>query len=591
MAFLVALAASLLGSAVTVSSWAATATGDTYSFFTGADVSAVPVDSDTTSVELGLRFTASRDGDLTGVRFLKAGAADRHPVSVWSGSGVKLAATVSRGETGSGWQQVDLGTPVAIRAGQEYVVSYRTDRYRASERYFTRKVTAGPLSTVGTAGVYRYGAGGFPEQTYQASNYWVDVVFRPTAGRPTPSPTTRPVGLDLPRVPWEGGPGYYAGFPVARQGGWTDPAFFPTAVWFEGTYEQYDINLDSGAGLNTYVQLTRQSNLPLIGRNGMHAMVGPELANRGAETKGWVLADEPDMWAGPGNGTWTGNWPGEGEICTPRGSGCGHDVQRRLLAELPAGEGRMRYANYGKGVIFWQSDADAAAFVNGYTDIVSADIYWYTDPNVCTSASEGPTLGVRPENCRRAANYGLTMDRMRALDAADGKRQPVYAFVEVGHPFSEDDAPTITGNQIAGAVMNSLIHEARGIIYFNHNFGGPCHSQHVLRDCGMKTVRPKVTETNDRVKALAPVLNTQSYQWRFNQGLDTMLKAHDGSYYIFAMPGRDGGTGDQTLTLPPGLGGASAEVLFENRSVPISGGTLRDRFAEEYSYHIYKITP
>ena len=52
----------------------------------------------------------------------------------------------------------------------------------------------------------------------------------------------------------------------------------------------------------------------------------------------------------------------------------------------------MRYANYGKGVIFWQSDADAAAFVNGYTDIVSADIYWYTDP---TSAPgrKGPTFG------------------------------------------------------------------------------------------------------------------------------------------------------------------------------------------------------
>ncbi|WP_206750823.1 Ig-like domain-containing protein, partial [Cryobacterium cryoconiti] len=28
-------------------------------------------------------------------------------------------------------------------------------------------------------GVYKYGASAFPEQTYAASNYWVDVVFMP----------------------------------------------------------------------------------------------------------------------------------------------------------------------------------------------------------------------------------------------------------------------------------------------------------------------------------------------------------------------------------------------------------------------------
>ena len=42
----------------------------------------------------------------------------------------------------------------------------------------------GPLTALadgaaGGNGVYRYGAGGFPDQTYNASNYWVDVVFGP----------------------------------------------------------------------------------------------------------------------------------------------------------------------------------------------------------------------------------------------------------------------------------------------------------------------------------------------------------------------------------------------------------------------------
>ncbi|MBL1266144.1 DUF4082 domain-containing protein, partial [Methylomicrobium sp. RS1] len=29
----------------------------------------------------------------------------------------------------------------------------------------------------GGNGVYRYGSGGFPNSTYQSSNYWVDVLF------------------------------------------------------------------------------------------------------------------------------------------------------------------------------------------------------------------------------------------------------------------------------------------------------------------------------------------------------------------------------------------------------------------------------
>ena len=104
-------------------------------------------------------------------------------------------------------------------------------------------------------------------------------------------------------------------------------------------------------------------------------------------------------------------------------------------------------------------------------------------------------------------------------------------------------------------------------------------------------MRPTVTELNHRITSLAPVLNTQSYQWQFNPKLDTMLKEHDGSYYVFAMPGRTGGTGAQTLTLPPGLAGSTAQVMFENRSVPIAGGAITDTFAREFSYHVYKITP
>jgi uncharacterized protein DUF4082 len=627
--FTIAAAGTMLAAATVVTAYAVTTDPDTYSFFTSTDVSKVAVDSDNRPVELGLRFTSRSAGTLTAVRFLKVrGDNGSHPVTLWSSRGEKLATATPASESRSGWQQVALPHPVAVQPGSEYVVSYHTARYRSSEQYFEdRTVKAGPLTTAGS-GVYTYGDGGFPTSTFRASNYWVDVVFAPQAGAkpaatapaatlapatnapaPATSATTTPskpapttaasssappvaesVQLNLPRVPWEGGPSYYSKFGTAKTAGWDKSDFFPIGVWFEGVNSQADIDKDKAAGLNTYVMLTDGSDLKLIARNGMHAMTTESRSDTGSETTGFIINDEVDMWGGAGDGTWTGKFPGEGDICSG-GKSCGFDVMKRLSGRLPAGGDRMRYANFGKGVMFWQSDSDAAKFVNQYTSVVSNDIYWYTDPNVCTSSSEGPSLGITSSNCRRAANYGLTMDTMRKADGADGVRQPVYAFVEVGHPFTEADSPTINADQIAGAVVNSLIHEARGVLYFNHNFGGNCISQHVLRDSCGAAVRPAVTELDARITGLAPVLNTQSYQWAFNPKLDTMLKSYDGSFYVFAMPGRTGGTGQQKLALPPGVSGAKAEVLFENRSVPISGGSLTDNFDQEFSYHIYKITP
>jgi hypothetical protein len=621
--FTVLAAFGMLTAATLVTAYAVDFEPDSYSFFASADVSGVGVDSDTRPVELGLRFVSHSAGTLTSVRFLKArGDNGPHPVTVWSSQGGKLASAVPAKETRSGWQQVALAQPVAIQPGVEYVVSYHTSRYRASDDYFDRHTAvAGPLSTVG-AGTYVYGDGAFPKQTWESSNYWVDVVFKPLKGStpskpeenaPTTAPTTsapaptpsaststpppanpappaQSVSLDLPRVAWEGGPDYYKQFAKTDAAGFDDPTLFPVGVWFEGVNGQADVDKDKAAGLNTYVMLTDPSSMDLVKKNGMHAMTSESRKDSGDETTGWVVNDEVDMWAGAGTATWTGKFPGEGTICSSN-TGCGYDAMKRLSDRLPSNDGRMKYANFGKGVMFWESDDQAAKFVNDYTSVVSNDIYWYTDPNVCTSSSEGPSIGVTKDNCRRAANYGLTVDTMRKLDGADGKRQPVYGFIELGHPFTESDSPTINADQIGGAVMSSLIHEARGIIYFNHNFGGNCISQHVLRDSCGAAVRPAVTALNQHIAGLAPVLNTQSYQWKASSGVDTMLKAYNGSFYLFAMPGRTGGTGQQKLTLPPGLTGASAEVMFENRTVDISGGALTDTFTKESSYHIYKITP
>lgn len=575
---------------------------DTYSFFASADASQARTRTPRETIEVGLRFSSSGTGTLNAVRFLKArGDVAHHRVTVWSADGSRLATALSADESRSGWQEVALAQPVQVQPGQSYVVSYRTNRYEVTRDYFSGPLTAGPLSLSEAAAVYAYGDGQFPTRSWRRSNYWVDVVFQsvaagpalptptPTPSSPSPSatpaptasptpvptpttstPTAPPSVLALPRVPWEGGPSYYDSYTQAKASGWSDPKRFPIGVWYESVLSDADAQQDVANGLNTYVELTADSDLSAVRRNGMSAIISQQYSNRGNESVAWLLGDEVDMTNGPGSG---------------------YTEMQRLLSNYPANDGRMHYANFGKGVTLWESDSEAGKFVNDYTTAVSNDLYWYTDPYICPGPGEDPPMGVTAATCRRAANYGLTMDRMRYLDGLDGKRQPIYAFVEVGHPFTQADAPTITAEQIAGAVMNSLIHEARGVIYFNHDFGGPCISQHVLRDqCG-DAVRPTVRQVNTEIATLAPVLNTQSYKWTANPGLDTMLKAYDGSYYLFAMPGRTGGTGSQELTLPAGLSGSSAEVLFEGRSVPISGGAIQDVFAKESSYHIYKITP
>lgn len=145
--------------------------------------------SDTSAVELGVKFQTSTDGYITGLRFYKgAGNTGTHVGHIWSAAGSVLGSATFVDETASGWQQVTFGTPVFVTAGETYVASYFAPRgrYAFDDGYFNSGgVTNGPLrllaNSEGGNGVYRYGAGGgFPNQTYRASNYWVDVVFANT---------------------------------------------------------------------------------------------------------------------------------------------------------------------------------------------------------------------------------------------------------------------------------------------------------------------------------------------------------------------------------------------------------------------------
>ena len=150
--------------------------------------------NDTNAVNLGLKFQASVSGFITAVRFYReSDNTGTHIGSLWSSTGTLLASGTFSNETASGWQELDFSTPVSITAGTTYVASYHTNtgHYAQTSNGLASAVTNGPLTALASGGVYAYGSGNaFPSSTFQASNYWVDVVYSQTAGATPPAVTT-----------------------------------------------------------------------------------------------------------------------------------------------------------------------------------------------------------------------------------------------------------------------------------------------------------------------------------------------------------------------------------------------------------------
>jgi YVTN family beta-propeller protein len=144
--------------------------------------------SDTSAANLGVQFTPAADGWIAGIRFYNGpGNTGTHTGELWNAGGTLLGKVTFTGESASGWQEADFSSPIAVTAGTTYVASYfaPSGGYSYDPAYFaSAAVTNGPLTAPqssavsGGNGVYNYGGSpSFPNATYNANNYWVDVVF------------------------------------------------------------------------------------------------------------------------------------------------------------------------------------------------------------------------------------------------------------------------------------------------------------------------------------------------------------------------------------------------------------------------------
>ncbi len=186
----------------------------TFSLWSASTTPAIVTDPDSAPIEVGVKFVPGQAGQITGIRFYKGPQnLGTHVGNLWNATGTQLLGTANfTNETASGWQQVNFANPVTVTAGTTYVASYFAPqgKYSVNENYFNSAFTNGPLTALATGtsggnGVYRYtGTSAFPNSTFAASNYWVDVVFQtgpvnqPPVANPDARSTSEDTALTLP---------------------------------------------------------------------------------------------------------------------------------------------------------------------------------------------------------------------------------------------------------------------------------------------------------------------------------------------------------------------------------------------------------
>jgi hypothetical protein len=402
----------------------------------------------------------------------------------------------------------------------------------------------------------------------------------------------------------------------------------------------YDVNMGNniywnlaGNPLNTKdcggVQACRV-NFDVIRVAGMHASAPDVTSDSGRETVAYEGADEPDMNFGPGSNGWNPRGTNNQNSCIPSGAKCGYTAASFFYSGRSVGHGSPGYPvdrkpitqGFGKGVLFWETDAQAARFLS-YSDTLSADSYWMTDAALdlpsqggcallresATACGGGGGSGLTTAQRALPANYAFNVTRLEQIEALNGPSKPITVDIETGCPGTNDfcTAPAAS----TAAAWHAIIAGARGIIWFQHNFGGPCadfttfydgsnpasriHNCQQTHGVALHDVVTNVSTFNHEVASLNSVLLSpfaEHYVSAGNADVSAMAKFSRGIFYIFTASGKPAtppaDNQSVTFTVARRYSGP-VTVVGEKRSLQAVNGVFTDRFANEDSVHIYKI--
>lgn len=155
--------------------WSFTTAAQVYSLYATTRTPSTSAVSTTTPTTLGVRFSSSRAGKVTAVRYYANTANTGRTVKLWAPDG-SVIGTATTTQTGTGWRTATFATPVAVTAGTTYTASYHAPvgRWSTTSVSYSGAYTSGPLTVPANGGVT--GTGDVRPTTASSTNYWVDVV-------------------------------------------------------------------------------------------------------------------------------------------------------------------------------------------------------------------------------------------------------------------------------------------------------------------------------------------------------------------------------------------------------------------------------
>jgi hypothetical protein len=368
---------------------------------------------------------------------------------------------------------------------------------------------------------------------------------------------------------WSNGPG-------------KDASFFPIAVWLQ---DPRNAAKYQALGVNLYVGLWKGPTAEQIAELKRHRMPvicdQNEYALKHLDEKtivGWMHGDEPDN-AQP----------------LPDRKGYGPPIPPEKIIEhyrrIKENDGtRPVFLNLGQGVAWdgWHGRGvrtnhpeDYVEYVQG-GDIVSFDIY--------------PAVHDKPAVAGKLWYVARGVQRLRAWAGED---RIVWNCIECTRISNPKTKPT--PEQVKAEVWMSLIHGSRGIIYFCHQFQPRFIEAGLLADAEMAQA---VGAINRQIHGLAPVLNSPSVADALKVavtpaavdpemaklwapiGIAACVKRHGGSMYLFTVR-MEASPAKAAFQLAGLAEEATAEVLGENRSIPVREGRFEDEFAP-HAVHLYQ---
>ena len=293
----------------------------------------------------------------------------------------------------------------------------------------------------------------------------------------------------VPAIAWQNPyAGWSRGIPTA-----TDPAFFPIAVWLQGSWhatEMGQLGVNIYVGNNAGTDSLAAADLAALKAQGIYAIVGQDavgLANIDDPTivGWWASPDEPDNAQDKADGT-----------C------CGPPVApATMVAEYnkykAADPTRPVYIGLGMGVAYdgWEGRGSNAPAESGYVpagDIVDFDIYPY---NTCDGDANQMAI---------CGQFWLNATGIQRIHQWSTRGQAAWTDIETTTIAQGGDARP-DPQQTRSEVWLSLIHGANGIAYFVDSWKPSFREDGIFADAAMVTA---VTAINKQIKSLAPQLNS-----------------------------------------------------------------------------------